>query len=133
MPDRDAAETMISAAERDLRALRNMLDSEAFASEVFGFHAQQVAEKSLKAWISLMGREYPKTHSIRLLIVILEQAGLDLPDLWELVELSAFAAQFRYEPFDMAEEPLNREEILQNVERLFDRVVKMLQEMEPGE
>jgi len=110
-----------------------MLDSMAFTSEVFGFHAQQVAEKSLKAWISLLGQEYPKTHSIRLLIVILEQAGLDLPDLWELVELSAFAAQFRYEAFDMAEEPLNREEILQRVEQLFDRVENMLQEVEAGQ
>jgi HEPN domain-containing protein len=42
-------------ATKDLRALQGMLDNKTFADEVFGFHAQQIVEKSLKAWLSLRG------------------------------------------------------------------------------
>jgi HEPN domain-containing protein len=34
-------------------------DVEVFADEIFGFHVQQAAEKLFKAWIALLGEEYP--------------------------------------------------------------------------
>ena len=49
MSDRDQAIDLLRVAERDLRALRSMLDTQAFADQVFGFLAQQALEKSLKA------------------------------------------------------------------------------------
>ncbi len=39
-----------------------MTDPEVFADEVFGFQAQQAAEKTLKAWLTVLGLEYPRRH-----------------------------------------------------------------------
>jgi len=55
MSDLDHARQMLVIAKRDLKALGGMLDSDVFAYEIFGFHAQQTAEKALKAWISALG------------------------------------------------------------------------------
>ena len=48
----DHAESMLSIAKKDVKALRSMLDPDKFDVETFGFHAQQAMEKALKAWIS---------------------------------------------------------------------------------
>lgn len=87
MSDLEAAPPLLAAAARDLHALRNMLDPGAFPLEVFGFHAQQVVEKSLKAWLSLRGQEYPWAHNLRLLITRLEPIEPELAEVWNLVEL----------------------------------------------
>lgn len=42
-----------AAGTKDLRALQGMSDPDVFADEVFGFHAQQAAEKALKAWLAV--------------------------------------------------------------------------------
>jgi HEPN domain-containing protein len=126
MPDRDGAIALIAAATRDMAALDNMLDTRSFATEVFGFHAQQVVEKSLKAWLSLKDVAYPTTHSLRTLLALLEISGADVSDLWDFVALSAFAVQFRYDAYDFSAEPLDRSSIRQRVQVLLDRVKRML-------
>jgi hypothetical protein len=45
---------LLSSAQKDLKAIRNMTDSNLFVDEVFGFHARQAVEKTLKAWIALL-------------------------------------------------------------------------------
>jgi HEPN domain-containing protein len=45
-----------------------MTDPGVFADEVFGFHAQQAIEKTLKAWIALLGQEYPFVHDVDALL-----------------------------------------------------------------
>ena len=61
MEPREEALQLLLGAERGFRALEGMKDPEVFAEEIFGFHAQQVAEKCLKARIALLGGEFPKT------------------------------------------------------------------------
>ena len=53
MAPSDEAHQMLAAATKDWRALAGMADPDVFADEIFGFHAQQAAEKALKAWLSL--------------------------------------------------------------------------------
>lgn len=48
-PDFRQSQAFIRVAQRDMMALTGMQDKEMFADEIFGFHAQQVIEKSLKA------------------------------------------------------------------------------------
>ena len=50
MSDLKQARVLLTSAERDISALRGMADAAVFADEIFGFHAQQAAEKLLKAW-----------------------------------------------------------------------------------
>ena len=52
MSDPKQARVLLEAAERDVSALRGMGDAAVFADEVLGFHAQQAAEKLLKAWLA---------------------------------------------------------------------------------
>ncbi len=75
MSDPDYARVLLSMAEKDLGALRGMVDSAVFADEVFGFHAQQAVEKSIKAWLSLLGVDFPKIHDLERLLAILEEHG----------------------------------------------------------
>ena len=77
MSDLDHARQMLVIAKRDLKALGGMLDSDVFAYEIFGFHAQQTAEKALKAWISALGGKYGFTHDLGLLLVSLKALGVD--------------------------------------------------------
>jgi HEPN domain-containing protein len=47
------------------------------------FEAQQAAEKALKALCVRDGLDFPRTHSLVVLIDILESAGLSLPYTFE--------------------------------------------------
>ncbi len=122
MNDRDHARELLSMAEKDLRALGGMTDTETFDEEVFGFHAQQAAEKTLKAWIAVRGEEYPLTHSIATLVAKLEEIGCDVGCYWDLTKYNAFAVQLRYEASDPDEPPLDRRATIVAVRALFDRV-----------
>jgi HEPN domain-containing protein len=50
------ARALLAMAEKDLKALQGMGDATTFADEIFGFHAQQSVEKTLKAWIAALGQ-----------------------------------------------------------------------------
>lgn len=63
--DTDHAVQLLEMANKDHQALKNMLDTKKFAEEIFGFHAQQVIEKALKAWIAVRSLEYPNARRER--------------------------------------------------------------------
>ena len=69
---------LLSAAHRDLRALRGMFDAHVFVDEIFGFHAQQAVEKALKAWLAFFDVQYPRTHDLTLLLASLRPMGKTL-------------------------------------------------------
>lgn len=117
---------LLAMAAKDLRALRGMGESETFADEIFGFHAQQAVEKSLKAWIAALGAEYPLTHNIARLLAILEDLGVGVEPLWDLAEYTVFAVEFRYGAMVDEEEPLNRNEVINRVKELFEQVEQII-------
>jgi HEPN domain-containing protein len=69
------------------------------------FHAQQAAEKALKALIVSLRRQPPKTHDIEALLETLEDYGVDTAPLQEIEagELTKYAVKARYPDFE--EEP----------------------------
>lgn len=97
MCDLDHAQQMLNIAKRDLKALGGMLDSDVFAQEIFGFQAQQTAEKSFKAWISALGGSYGFTHDLGLLLNSLKNLGADCSAFYELPDFTLFAVHFRYD------------------------------------
>lgn len=103
MSDRKHAKLMLDMADADIQALRNMTDAGNFAESVFGFHCQQAVEKLLKAWLSLEGVAYPRTHDLRTLMQLLEAGSPGrLGPFLDLVDLTDYAVQFRYEaPMDL--------------------------------
>ena len=132
MSDLDHATSLLQMAEGDLNALRGMTSlafeesRRYFTDEVFGFHAQQAAEKCLKAWIACLGERYARTHDLLALIETLDKAGEETAGLDDLVDLNSFAVQNRYEPLATDDEELDRLAIVREIESLLERVAQRL-------
>lgn len=118
----DHATEMLTVAERDLRALCGMIDRAIFTEQIFGFHAQQAIEKTLKAWIAAIGVEYPLIHNIARLLAILEDNGCDVQAYWGLIEYTAYAVAFRYDAENHTDEPLDREHTISEAQALHNHV-----------
>ena len=125
------ARQMVILAQRDLKALQGMLDADTFADEIFGFHAQQAVEKALKAWLTIVGVEYPRTHDLEELLDLLEEHEEPIIEaFYDLVDLTDFAVQFRYRIFEDDEGRLNRSVMIQQVDNLVVHVERIVREAE---
>lgn len=87
----------ISSAEADYAAAKVLLRDK--SQILFGvcFHAQQSAEKYLKALLIYKEADFPKTHDLVTLNTLCRQAGIFTefaPEL--LIELSRHAVETRY-------------------------------------
>jgi len=120
------ATVLLETAKSDLKALGHMLDSESFDDRVFGFHAQQSVEKALKAWLNLLGQSHPFTHDLSLLLYALEKRGVDVDPYWDFLDLSGYAVRFRYETVPEGEEPLDRQGLVTDIQRLIEQVEKLI-------
>ncbi len=132
MSDIENARRLLNLARKDLRVLGLLTACTIHEPEIAGFHAQQAVEKSLKAWLCLSNVEYPRTHVLRYLIVLLEEEGYDVNDLWDFLELSPFAVQFRYEPYEL-DTPLDWEEITERVTGLINRIDALINRLKADE
>ena len=71
-------------------------------ADTVAFHAQQCAEKYLKAALIARGSQFPKVHDLLKLSHLCEQAGVLIPlDTDQLDKLSAYAVQVRYPGDDL--------------------------------
>ena len=129
MSDLKQARVLLMSAERDISALRGMADVAVFADEIFGFHAQQAAEKLLKAWLALLGETYPTTHDLARLLAMLRARDVEATRFNELVEYTPFAVQFRYAPGDLSARPLDRDTAIERVEALLKEVRRQFDNM----
>ncbi len=95
---RDLARVIATNAERDAVAVEKLAPDPELADEVVGLHAQQAAEKYLKAVLAFRGITYRRVHSITYLLGLLEDH--DVPGPPRAAELEAFtpwAPQARYD------------------------------------
>jgi HEPN domain-containing protein len=133
MNDLEHARELLVQAKADLDAMRGMIVNandehgmSYFTDSVFGFHAQQAAEKILKAWIASLGKSYNKKHDLMLFVNQLEDSGENVTELSELVDLNLFAVDYRYEAIAEEDEKLNREYWLGKIEKLYDQVLQKI-------
>lgn len=122
MKDPKAAQELVNRALVDLRALEELVGNPRIGDEIFGFLAQQAAEKSLKSWLALLGRQFPITHNLVQLEKELRKAGVKDSIPADLYSLNPFAVQLRYEIMDSADPELDRQEILKMVRALVGKV-----------
>ncbi len=116
----DEARRMLAKAAEDEYVLDRLLDDPAAPDSMVGFHAQQAAEKLLKAALFLAGVTPPRTHNLAGLLDLADDHGLKPPaECEELRWLTPYAVLFRYdgEP-DEQEERLARHEARDNLRRL---------------
>ena len=118
MNDLDLARELLRAAERDVLALRGMADSAVFADEIFGFHAQQAAEKLLKAWLAAKDQTYPLSHDLATLLDLLKSSEPAVDRFDDLVDYTPYAVRLRYAAVDPGSDALDRPHAIEQVEEL---------------
>lgn len=122
MRQREQALLLIKKAVEDEALLAEILSSRQISDEIFGFHCQQAAEKLLKAMLSKLGINFPRTHNLRLLMDLLTDAGHPLPaNLSGIDTLTPYGTLFRYEDIP-AEVELDREALFNLIRTLHDFV-----------
>ena len=124
MKDIEQIAVLLGAAERDFSALRAMGENPDFADEIFGFHAQQAAEKAFKAWLAILGEDYPLTHDLVRLIKMLMERSTDAEHYKPLADYGPYAVQFRY-LVDPDVKPLDRKAALEHLGELMGHVRSM--------
>ena len=95
----EKAEAELEAAER----LSPDVASSARLREIVGFHCQQTVEKYLKVLLTFYQVEFPKTHEIERLLVLVSGANREAADALSGAKwLGPFGVDIRY-PGDAAE------------------------------
>ena len=74
----NAAEWLLSASD-DLRVIDHLIEDHNL-THMIAFHAQQAAEKSLKALLELSGADVPKSHSLLRLLSLCGNAAPDVDE-----------------------------------------------------
>jgi HEPN domain-containing protein len=88
MADRaELATELLGLAGDDLMAGQALLGVAAVSDAIVGFHAQQAAEKALKAALAAVGVEFPFTHNILTLMQLCDDSALPLPDVLATLDL----------------------------------------------
>ena len=104
-----SAEDWLRYAKSDLELAR-IEKPEGVLLENLCFHAQQAAEKTLKAVLIFLETDFPRTHNIRTLLDLLPE-DVDVPqEVEESAILTDYAVESRY---PMNSEPVDDEEYRQ--------------------
>jgi len=94
---RDFVRQWTDKAQEDLRAAEVLLEGELEDYDPVGFHAQQAAEKFIKAFLVHCQIEFPKTHDIVALRRLVSQVNQVLAgQLASADTLTPYGVEFRY-------------------------------------
>lgn len=100
--------------DEDLRLARHGLQLESAAPyRLIAYHAQQCAEKALKAFLVSANIDFPHTHNLSRLIELCQTCNDWPPEILDAEELTPYAVTTRYPGED---EPVSREEAVRAIE-----------------
>jgi len=98
MPPPDRPEVLLHKARQDELVVERLLGDRDVDDDTLGFHAQQAAEKLLKAVLTSRNVDYPRTHNLGVLVELLASNGIELPaELADIDRLTPFGTVFRYD------------------------------------
>jgi Uncharacterized conserved protein related to C-terminal domain of eukaryotic chaperone, SACSIN len=117
---REQSLKLLEKAAQDEFVMDKLLADPASPEEAIGFHAQQAAEKLLKAVLANAGIAYPVTHRLTELIDLINDAELGFPEyLNDIRFLTPFAVEFRYDILpEERESPFERNNALELVKKV---------------
>ena len=128
----DNARELMRMCQRQLMGINNMNDETLFPEELFGFHAQRAAELAFKAWITLLGQRYERTHNVADLLAILESAGVgEAQPFAHLATLTPYAVKYVYE--EIENPTMDRHFVANEVNALADLVESVLHRTETAD
>jgi len=94
---RELVQQWLSKAEQDLRAAKHFLAEDEPLFEIIGFHAQQAAEKYLKALLVYHQIEFTKIHDLDKLLKLIARVDAPLAEsLQDITVLTNYAVEIRY-------------------------------------
>lgn len=97
-PQREEAQRLLRLARRDRETFNLLLPLPEASLAALGFHAQQAAEKALKAVAVLAELVVPRTHDLAALGQTILDTGEILPlTIDQLRGLNPFAVEYRYD------------------------------------
>ena len=127
-PAMKVAREWVLKAENDLKTAAHTLKmGQGCPTDTVCFHAQQCAEKYIKAVLVLEGVDFPKTHDIEKLSGLLPRGVLETWSAEEQRRLTLYATMTRY-PGDYEPIPLKE---AQNAVRITRRVRKEIRGLLP--
>jgi HEPN domain-containing protein len=92
-----AVNNWLKYARRDLLTAKNLSQSKIFLAEPIAFHAQQTAEKAIKAFLAFHSKRFPKTHEILKLLRLMNDINPELASrLDRIAVLTEYAVSYRY-------------------------------------
>lgn len=113
LPEPYQPEAWLRRAQSDLALARHAAETDDVLPEDAVYHAQQCAEKALKAVLLKRVGQFPFVHDLDVLTERLEEMGMALPDhVHRAGELTQYAIQTRY-PGDW--EPVTRAEMKEKI------------------
>lgn len=119
----------LAYADEDLRVARHAFSMlETPPCRTIAFHAQQCAEKCLKAYLVFHSVDFPFTHSLRRLLDLCSAAAAWADRLRDAEELSPYAATARYPGEDLVVSEAEARRAVEIAERVRDTVRAALQE-----
>ncbi len=87
----------LTHAESDLRLARVARERKDIIPEQACFHAQQSAEKALKAVLLFKRIEFPLVHDLKTLVGLLQRSAISFPpEIREAGSLTPYAVEARY-------------------------------------
>ena len=114
-------ESYLRKAERDLRTAVRMSEEGPEYADVVCFHAEQCAEKSLKALILALGEDPPRTHDLLILIRVLNRLTSQSHRLEDsCVALTDYAVAPRYPGWEDLAGKVDLEGILESAKSVLD-------------
>lgn len=97
-PQREEALRLLRLARRDRETFDLLLPLQKASLTALGFHAQQAAEKALKAVAVSLELEIRRTHDLAALGQAIQDNGTGLPlSVDQLRILNPFAVEYRYD------------------------------------
>lgn len=128
-PKKNIAREYLAAAKRDLDMLSSNMDNPKAADELMGFLAQQTVEKAVKAVLALYGIDFSKTHDLFNLIILCEDNGVAVPELFHNPEfLTRFAVEMRYIAFYDELVEVDNKALLNDAQTFFDWAERIVNE-----
>jgi HEPN domain-containing protein len=120
--DNELALEFLRKAEHDLDSARLLLTGENLFDSVC-FHCQQLAEKSIKAVLTLRSIRFKKVHDLDVLLSLLDDPDFDTIRSYALI-LNSYAVDARY-PGDYVEpEQDEAEEALRMAIDIYERAIR---------
>jgi HEPN domain-containing protein len=124
----DLVQAWCEKGRRDFITAQNGLhDTTEVFPDIVCFHAQQAAEKYLKAYLVFLDLDFPKTHALEDLVLIASEKDPSMRSLFTIAsELSPYAVEIRYPdiPSPSTEDAREAVELAERIRKTIDGKIR---------